>query len=236
MRQRATITAQLRQFADDRACLEYLLVRHWGGKSLCSDCPTSRGRLHATRRVWTCASCGQQYSVVKGTIFEGSKKSLTTWFLAIHLFLGSNGSLTASELKFLADLGSYQTAWTWLKKLRQGAARLFEVEAGVPEGEAARVRAAMPEQTAARSCTPLIQQFLNQLRVLCPTQIRKMARWRACLVAWSGSPGHRRARVSSFLERAGELGFQLTHQPGHQLGPLLETLAPWGLERAPVQT
>lgn len=232
MKQNANITIQLQRFADERACLEFLLAHHWGGKSLCPDCRTSKGRLHATRRVWTCACCGGQYSVVKGTAFEGSKKPLTTWFLAIHLFLNSNGSLTASELQFLADLGSYQTALVWMRKLRQGAARLFEAEARVPEGMAAQIRMAMPEKVAAKSCTPLIREFLDQLRVLCPVQIQSSVRWRVSLAAWSSSLAHRRGRASSFPERVGELGFHLMWQPRHQLSHLLGALAPWSPENA----
>ena len=54
-----------------------------------------------------------------GTIFQDTHKPLRLWFHAIwHITSQKNGASAASVQKILG-LGSYQTAWTWLHKLRR---------------------------------------------------------------------------------------------------------------------
>src|SRR3954463_2487588 len=72
-----------------------------------------------TKIVYECAACRKQHSLLAGTIFEQTKTGLAKWFLAIHLVTSSKGGIAATELKRQLGLGSYQTAWTWLHKLRE---------------------------------------------------------------------------------------------------------------------
>src|SRR3954453_16131039 len=77
----------------------------------------------------------QQPSLLAGTIFEQTKTALARWFLAIYLVTSSKGGIAAAELQRQLGLGSYQTAWSWLHKLRKAMVR--------PDGEplAGRVEA-----------------------------------------------------------------------------------------------
>jgi transposase-like protein len=56
--------------------------------------------------------------VTAGTIFHGTRKPLTLWFKALWWFSTRKASVNATALKELLGLGSYQTAWCWLQKLR----------------------------------------------------------------------------------------------------------------------
>ena len=62
--------------------------------------------------------CEKQLSVTAGTIFHGSKKPLAVWFKALWWFSTRKAGVNAVALKELLGLGSYQTAWCWLQKLR----------------------------------------------------------------------------------------------------------------------
>ena len=48
---------------------------------------------------------------------------LAKWFLAIYLVTSSKGGISAMELKRQMGFGSYQTAWTWLHKIRRAMVR-----------------------------------------------------------------------------------------------------------------
>ena len=48
---------------------------------------------------------------------------LARWLLAIYLVSASKGGISALELKRQMGFGSYQTAWTWLHKIRRAMAR-----------------------------------------------------------------------------------------------------------------
>ena len=90
---------------------------------------------HKARLIDECAACGKQHSLLAGTLFEQTKTGLAKWFLAIYLVTSSKGGISAMELQRQMGFGSYQTAWSWLHKIRKAMVR--------PEREplAARVEA-----------------------------------------------------------------------------------------------
>lgn len=223
-----TITAFQQRFSTEEACLLYLVEQRQTKGALCVDCLRSDGESNYQRRIWTCRSCARRVPILRGTIFEKSKKPLVTWFLAIRLFLDSRGDLTAAELKHLLDLGSYQTAWTWLRKLRQNAGRLFGIEPAGGDDLGTRIRAAVPRLSAVRSCTPLIREFVDRLSVVSWGKTLDLQRMKSGLIAWSESSGNRRAHPGSFLERTAELGFHLTVKPRLGLEGFMGSLVPQG--------
>src|SRR5208282_2790411 len=70
-----------------------------------------------------CAACDYQASVTAGTIFQDSHKPLRTWFRALWWVTGQKTGASALGLQRALGLGSYQTAWTWLHKLRRAMVR-----------------------------------------------------------------------------------------------------------------
>jgi hypothetical protein len=57
-------------------------------------------------------------SVTAGTIFDRSRISLQEWFAAAWYMTNQKHGVSALGLQRLLGLGSYQTAWTILQKLR----------------------------------------------------------------------------------------------------------------------
>ena len=49
---------------------------------------------------------------------HSTKKPITYWFKAMWWFTTRKSGVNAVNLKDLLGLGSYDTAWTWLQKLR----------------------------------------------------------------------------------------------------------------------
>ena len=57
------------------------------------------------------------------TIFEGTRKPLRTWFLAMWFVTSQKNGVSALGLQRALGLGSYETSWTWLHKLRRAMVR-----------------------------------------------------------------------------------------------------------------
>ena len=110
------------RFASEEACRDYLTRLRWPDGFRCPRC--GHERAWPVRKVWLqCARCGRQSSVTAGTIFQDSRKPLGLWFRAIwHVTSQKNGT-SALGLQRVLGLGSYQTAWTWLHKLRRAMVR-----------------------------------------------------------------------------------------------------------------
>ena len=77
---------------------------------------TARESLH-------CRACEAETSITAGTVFEGTRRPLQTWFLAMWFITSQKHGASALGLKRVLGLGSYQTAWTWLHKLRRAMVR-----------------------------------------------------------------------------------------------------------------
>ena len=113
----------LEWFADEKACRQYLLRCRWPAGFACPRCgeqtmpwTTARGYLH-------CRRCGSEVSVTAGTIFERTRIPLRTWFSTMWFVTSQKDGASALGLKRVLGLGSYQTAWTWLHKLRRAMVR-----------------------------------------------------------------------------------------------------------------
>ena len=70
-----------------------------------------------------CVRCDYKASVTAGTVFQGTRKPLTLWFRAIWWITSQKNGASALGLQRVLGLGSYETAWTWLHKLRSAMVR-----------------------------------------------------------------------------------------------------------------
>jgi transposase-like protein len=109
----------LERFGTDEQCRDYLIRARWPEGFRCAACGHPRCHALRARLALECAACGKQHSYMAGTIFEQTKTGLARWFLAIWLVTSSKGGISAMELKRQMGFGSYQTAWSWLHKIRR---------------------------------------------------------------------------------------------------------------------
>ena len=110
------------RFATEQACVAYLSRLRWPHGFRCPRCEAAKGWPSA-RGLVTCGVCGYQASLTAGTIFEGTRKPLTLWFRAIWWVTSQKTGASALGLQRILGLGSYETAWSWLHKLRRAMVR-----------------------------------------------------------------------------------------------------------------
>jgi transposase-like protein len=65
-----------------------------------------------------CTGCGARTSVTAGTIFDRTRTPLTVWFTACWHFATGKDGISALSLKRTLEIGSYQTVWAMLHRLR----------------------------------------------------------------------------------------------------------------------
>jgi transposase-like protein len=134
------------KFSDEGAAWDYVEELRWHGTPECAHCRSTdvvfippRGEARSTRtgaksfrKVWRCRSCRKQFSVLVGTIFEGTKVPLRKWLMAIYLMCAGKNGVSALELQ--RDLGiTYKSAWFVVHRIREamahspGAPKLFGI-------------------------------------------------------------------------------------------------------------
>ncbi len=65
-----------------------------------------------------CSACGERTSPTAGTVFDRTRTPLTVWFTACWLFASQKDGISALSLQRQLEIGSYQTAWAMLHRLR----------------------------------------------------------------------------------------------------------------------
>jgi transposase-like protein len=109
-------------FATEDDCARYLMRLRWPQGFHCPGCESQESWL-TSRSLLYCKQCHRQTSVTAGTVFEGTRKPLRVWFQAMWYLTNQKLGVSALGLKRVLGLGSYQTAWAWLHKLRRAMVR-----------------------------------------------------------------------------------------------------------------
>jgi transposase-like protein len=110
-------------FPDDEACAAYLARLRWPDGFRCPACGSADAWRAGGGRWWMCTGCGRKTSVTAGTIFEGTRMPLQTWFTAAWWLTSQKHGMSAMGLQRALGLGSYQTAWMMLHRFRLAMVR-----------------------------------------------------------------------------------------------------------------
>ncbi len=105
-------------FPDGEACWEAVRRARWPEGFICPRCGHDESSWISTRRLEQCRRCRYQCSVTAGTVFHRTRVPLLTWFWAIFFLARHKKGISALQLQRDTGLGSYETAWTMLHKLR----------------------------------------------------------------------------------------------------------------------
>ena len=124
----------MKDFDTDIECRGVLEDLRWLTGVRCPRCDLDkiyRAEQKKARQQFDCASCGYQFSVTVGTIFQDSKLPLPTWFAATFLLCEAKKGMSSNQLKRTLGV-SYKTAWYLSHRIR---AAMKDAEAPLLAGE-----------------------------------------------------------------------------------------------------
>jgi transposase-like protein len=169
----AEINRRVESEADAYGLLEQL---RWPDGPVCPLCGNTKayflkpanGMTRATgpkktmsqRRVWKCASCRKQFSVLTGTIFHGTKVPIQTWLMVMVQMCSAKNGISAREVERIHGV-TPETAWYMLHRLREAMKR--DPLAGVLRG-----RIVADETWAGGSISNMHQAKANEPRRIKP--------------------------------------------------------------------
>ena len=117
-----TIQEFEKRFSTEDACRAYLVALRWPDGFRCPQCQGSKAVL-VRDTLFQCCGCRRQTSPTAGTIFQDTRKPLVMWFRAMWYVTSQKNGASALGLQRVLGLASYETAWTWLHKLRRAMVR-----------------------------------------------------------------------------------------------------------------
>ena len=95
----------------------------WRDGFVCPACGVRDEASSATRGRLVCRGCRFQATATSGTLLDKTRTTLSVWFAAIWQVTTQKHGMSALGLQRVLGLGSYQTAWTMLHKLRRAMVR-----------------------------------------------------------------------------------------------------------------
>ena len=110
------------RFGTVQGCQDYLFRVRWPDGFICPRCQ-GKETIAVRDSLFHCKGCRKQISVTAGTIFHRSHLPLPVWFRAIWWVTSQKNGASALGLKRVFGLGSYETAWLMLHKLRRAMVR-----------------------------------------------------------------------------------------------------------------
>jgi len=110
------------RFGTVQGCQDYLFRVRWPDGFICPRCQGTEA-IAVRDSLFHCKGCRKQISVTAGTIFHRSHLPLPVWFRAIWWVTSQKNGASALGLKRVFGLGSYETAWLMLHKLRRAMVR-----------------------------------------------------------------------------------------------------------------
>jgi transposase-like protein len=113
----------LKWFTDEEVCLSYLEGLRWPQGFVCPLCGVAEEAYRSSRGRLMCRACGRQSTVSAGTIFDKTRTPLRVWLAAVWYVTTQKQGVNALGLQRVLGLGSYETAWTMLHRLRRAMVR-----------------------------------------------------------------------------------------------------------------
>jgi transposase-like protein len=118
MNEPTTLLEAINYFSDaDRAFLFLADMRWPDGVVTCPRCDSREVGFVATRRIWNCKGCRQQFSIKVGTIFEDSPLPLEKWLPAMWLICNAKNGISSYEIHRAIGV-TQKTAWFMLHRIR----------------------------------------------------------------------------------------------------------------------
>src|SRR5438876_2124004 len=99
---------------DEDAAYRFLEEMRWGDQPVCPHCgsvrkpyfltpknggrKTNRNKI-SPRRLWKCADCRKQFSVLTGTIMHGTKIAVRSWVFVMFEMAASKNGVSGREVQ-----------------------------------------------------------------------------------------------------------------------------------------
>jgi transposase-like protein len=137
-KQALSIPKLVERIPDENAAYLFLEGLRWPDDPICPHCGNDKAyfltpkngvgrgsgkkRNISVRRVWKCAKCRKQFSVLTGTVMHGSKISVRTWVFVLYEMAASKNGVSAREISRKYEITD-EAAWFMCHRIREAMKR-----------------------------------------------------------------------------------------------------------------
>lgn len=137
------------RFNNEEKCRNYFFKLRWPDGHICEECRSDKCKKITTRNKYFCSNCGRQFSLIKGTVLEGTHLPVKKWFCAIYLMAKDKRGISNLQLSRELNI-SYRAAALITRNIKnamsqrdmkymlEGIINMDEAFIGKPSGKAGR--------------------------------------------------------------------------------------------------
>ncbi|MEX0608570.1 MAG: IS1595 family transposase [Balneolaceae bacterium] len=111
-----SILELVKTFPDEQTCINHIERLRWNGIVISPFDPTSKV-YDCKDNKYKCKNFGKYFNVKTATLFDNTKVSLQTWFIAIYLVTSHSKGISSVQLAKDLDV-TQKTAWFMLHRIR----------------------------------------------------------------------------------------------------------------------
>lgn len=112
------LTTLSKNYNTQEKCLTHLENVRWAGAPWCPHCNSGKITPRKKRpHFFHCNKCNKDFTVLYGTIFEGSKLPLPKWFQLISLMLNAKKGISSKQIQRTLGV-TYKSAWYSAMRVR----------------------------------------------------------------------------------------------------------------------
>lgn len=124
----------MEEFPTEESCKSHFRKQREQEGVQCRKCASTHHYWLQAKWQWQCSSCDFRTTLRSGSIMEGSKVSVRTWYLAMAFMSFSKKTISAAELQRQLNHPKYDTVWRLMHKIREGMGKrdaLYQLEGEV---------------------------------------------------------------------------------------------------------
>jgi DNA-directed RNA polymerase subunit RPC12/RpoP len=121
----------IEEFPTDQSCREHFRVQREQEGVVCKNCGGTHHYWLKAKEQWQCADCGFRTTLKSGSMMEGSKVSVRTWYLTMAFMSFSKKGISAAELQRQLGHPKYDTVWRLMHRIREAMGKrdaLYQLE------------------------------------------------------------------------------------------------------------
>jgi len=108
----------MEDFPTEEACKNHFRIQREQEGVNCKKCGHTHHYWLKSKGQWQCRNCDFRTTLKSGSIMEGSKVDLHTWYKAMAFMTYSKKTISASELQRQLNHPKYDTIWRLMHKIR----------------------------------------------------------------------------------------------------------------------
>ncbi len=108
----------IEEFPTEQSCREDFRLKREREGVRCKHCGGEHHYWLKAKWQWQCSVCEFRTTLKSGSMMEGSKVSMRTWYLAMAFMSFSKKGISAAELQRQLGHPKYETVWRLMHRIR----------------------------------------------------------------------------------------------------------------------